>query len=34
MQPRPTRPTQRELVMASLLLCPDARYASKERGSA
>jgi hypothetical protein len=34
MQLRPTRPTQRELVLASLLLCPDAKYAAKEKKSA
>jgi hypothetical protein len=28
-QPTPKRPAQRELVVASLLLCPDARYSAK-----
>jgi hypothetical protein len=32
--PPTPRPAQRELVLASLLRCPDARYSSKAREAA
>jgi hypothetical protein len=32
--PTPKRSAQRELVVASLLLCPDATYSAKERKAA